>query len=298
MPITVHAFTMYSLDKSWRYSNKKYADLGQCGMIIDKAGNLQICNRSIDDTINPGKCNIVVYSKTGTLLKTWGEFEKPTAIVQDSKGNFYVADLGTETIYKFNGKYEQIAVRGGTETFDFLCGLAIDKNDYIYALDKAKSQVTKFSPDGEIVRQFGKEGSSKTPGCLDTPLAIAYNPVNDHIMVMNYDGVIQIFNTSGQAQMIFRANFPDIKIKGGVTLSATPNGHVFIGFVSDPFDFAVEINAKYKNVGGLMIAEMDMIDPGSGKVYTTMPGAIIGTDKGTVYIMDQNLGRIGVYRPK
>ena len=78
-----------------------------------------------------------------------GRFNNPTAIVIDSKDNFYVVDSGNHRIQKFD-TYGNFILSWGTEgtgpgQFEDPAGIAIDSMSNIYVVDKKNNNVQKFS---------------------------------------------------------------------------------------------------------------------------------------------------------
>ena len=78
-----------------------------------------------------------------------GRFNIPTAIVIDSKDNFYVVDSGNHRIQKFD-TYGNFILSWGTEgtgpgQFEDPAGIAIDSMSNIYVVDKKNNNVQKFS---------------------------------------------------------------------------------------------------------------------------------------------------------
>ena len=78
-----------------------------------------------------------------------GRFNNPTAIVIDSKDNFYVVDSGNHRIQKFD-TYGNFILSWGTEgtgpgQFEDPAGIAIDSMGNIYVVDKKNNNVQKFS---------------------------------------------------------------------------------------------------------------------------------------------------------
>jgi len=83
------------------------------------------------------------FSKDGKFIKSWGklgsaqgEFRTPHALVFDSRGRLFVADRGNSRIQIFDpeGKFLDI-----WEQFSRNSGLAMDRNDVLYAIDSESS---------------------------------------------------------------------------------------------------------------------------------------------------------------
>jgi tripartite motif-containing protein 71 len=131
----------------------------------------------------------------GTFVKSYGElgdkpgqFNLPTTIEQDSKGNFFVTERGNERIQKFDHNWNPILSWGskGSSTTEFchLEHLALDKNDNVYVTDpqsdpdcSMQARVLKFDSDGKFVAKIGSAGSGV--GQLQDPEHLAVDNEGD-----------------------------------------------------------------------------------------------------------------------
>ena len=115
---------------------------------------------------------VLIYSPEGRLVKTIGngkgdgpgEFGLVTDAVQDSKGNFYVAEYGEyDRIQKFSSSGEFLLQWGGhgSEPGQFLRpqNLAIDDDDQIWVADACNHRIQVFDSEGNLQRMWGREGS-------------------------------------------------------------------------------------------------------------------------------------------
>jgi NHL repeat len=115
---------------------------------------------------------VLIYSPEGRLVQTIGngkgdgpgEFGLVTDAVQDSKGNFYVAEYGEyDRIQKFSSSGEFLLQWGGhgSEPGQFLRpqNLAIDDDDQIWVADACNHRIQIFDSEGNLQRMWGREGS-------------------------------------------------------------------------------------------------------------------------------------------
>ena len=104
----------------------------------------------------------------GELGNKPGEFNLPTTIEQDSKGDFFVTERGNERIQKFDSKWKPLLVWGtkGPENNQFchLEHLALDKHGNVYVTDpqsdpgcSMQARVLKFDNDGNFLAKFGSD---------------------------------------------------------------------------------------------------------------------------------------------
>jgi streptogramin lyase len=94
-----------------------------------------------------GKSEILKFSKSGTLIKRWGqtgtgpgEFDQPHALAMDSRGRLFVGDRNNNRIQIFDqdGKYLD-----EWKQFSRPSGIFIDKNDTIYVADSESESVAR-----------------------------------------------------------------------------------------------------------------------------------------------------------
>jgi sugar lactone lactonase YvrE len=90
---------------------------------------------------------IVKFSSDGKFIKTWGkkgsapgEFNVPHALAFDSKGRLFVADRANNRIQIFDQEGNFIAL---WTQFSRPSGVAIDRNDVLYAADSESGSISK-----------------------------------------------------------------------------------------------------------------------------------------------------------
>ena len=95
-----------------------------------------------------------------------GEFNLPTTIEIDSKGNFFINERGNERIQKFNSNWKPILMWGSKGSGDYqFCHIehiALDKHDNVYVTDpqsdpgcSQQPRVLKFDNEGKFITKFG-----------------------------------------------------------------------------------------------------------------------------------------------
>jgi streptogramin lyase len=94
-----------------------------------------------------GKSEILKFSKSGTLIKRWGqtgtgpgEFDQPHALALDSKGRLFIGDRNNNRIQIFDqdGKFLE-----EWKQFSRPSGIYIDKKDNIYVADSESESVSR-----------------------------------------------------------------------------------------------------------------------------------------------------------
>ncbi len=111
-----------------------------------------------------------------------GQFNLPTTIEMDSKGNFYVNERGNERVQKFDSNWNPILMWGskgsGNDQFCHMEHIAVDKNDNVFVTDPQSDpgcsnqpRVLKFDSEGNFITKFGSVGNG--PGQFRDPEHLA-----------------------------------------------------------------------------------------------------------------------------
>jgi hypothetical protein len=164
-----HGSFRYRVHQSWGNLDPSKTPVKNCHeMVIDSKGRLIMVT---DETKN----NIIIYDRSGKLLKTWGnEFpgghgltlfdeggEEVLFISDPDAGRVVKTTLDGKTLLelpdpKKTGIYESTLSYKPTET-------AIAPNGDIYVADGYGSQfILHFSPKGDFIRKFGGPGDGDT----------------------------------------------------------------------------------------------------------------------------------------
>jgi DNA-binding beta-propeller fold protein YncE len=134
------------------------------GLSLDRKGNVLVADTHY--------YRVLVYSPDGRLRRTIGgqEGQKPgqfglvTDAVQDSDGNYYVAEYGEfDRIQKFDAQGNFLVQWGGhgAEPGEFVRpqNLAIDDEDQIWVADAGNHRIQVFDTSGNLVSIWGTSGS-------------------------------------------------------------------------------------------------------------------------------------------
>ncbi|MBN2476609.1 MAG: hypothetical protein JXB62_18510 [Pirellulales bacterium] len=133
------------------------------GLSIGRDGNVLVADTHY--------YRLLVYSPEGELLKSIGgtlghrpgEFGQVTDAVQDSQGNYYVAEKGEyDRIQKFSpeGKFLMQWGGHGSQPGRFILpqSMAVDEADQIWVADACNHRVQVFNTEGELLTAWGSEG--------------------------------------------------------------------------------------------------------------------------------------------
>ena len=133
---------------------------------------------------------ITMWSPDGTRLATFGsrgtgagEFNYPTHIARDRRGQLYVTDTMNARIQTFDASGGFLRTFGkagdGPGDLDKPKGVAVDRDGHIYVAEALADTVQIFDQDGQLLLAFGGTGAG--PGQLVMPSSLAI--VDDIIYV-------------------------------------------------------------------------------------------------------------------
>ncbi|MHC4181097.1 MAG: beta-propeller domain-containing protein, partial [Planctomycetota bacterium] len=142
------------------------------GLSIGRNGNVLVADTHY--------YRVLIYSPNGDLLKTIGgtkgqgpgEFELVRDVVQDSQGNYYVAEMGeNDRIQKFSPEGKFLLQWGGHGGAPGQLArpesLAVDEKDRIWVADACNHRIQVFDNQGNLLKTWGSEG--RGPGKLYYP---------------------------------------------------------------------------------------------------------------------------------
>jgi tripartite motif-containing protein 71 len=138
---------------------------------------------SKNDRISQFDVNGTYIKSIGMLGNKSGEFNLPTTIEIDSKGNFFINERGNERIQKFDSNWNPILMWGskgsGDSQFCHIEHIALDKYDNVYVTDPQSDPgcsqepvVKKFDSEGNFITKWGN-GFGKEDGQFQDPEHLA-----------------------------------------------------------------------------------------------------------------------------
>jgi len=138
----------------------------------------------------------------GTLGHEPGQFGQVTDAVQDSQGNYYVAEKGEyDRIQKFTPDGDFVLQWGGHGSapgeFVLPQSMAVDQQDRIWVADACNHRIQVFETDGKLVMLWGSEGGGL--GELYYPYDLALGD-DDTVYVCEYGNHrVQKFTRDGRS---------------------------------------------------------------------------------------------------
>lgn len=145
---------------------------------------------------------VVAFDLDGTRLNQFGrtgtgpgEFNRPTHVAVNSKGDVYVVDTLNHRVQTFTpeGAFLSSFGRLGNGTGDFASpkGAAMDDKGRVYVVDALFDAVQIFDPGGRLLLALGRQGNKK--GEFWLPAGIAFDGRDLLYVADSYNGRIQVF---------------------------------------------------------------------------------------------------------
>lgn len=173
------------------------------GLSIDRRGRLLVADTHYYQMLVYDSEGQAVESATigGTLGQGPGEFGFVTDIVEDSHGNFYIAEYGDyDRVQKFSPEGQFLLQWGthGSELGQFRRpqNMAIDAEDRIWVVDACNHRIQVFDTNGELLKHWGEEGSEI--GQLYYPYDLVFDGAG-HVYICEYGNHrVQKFTLDGK----------------------------------------------------------------------------------------------------
>jgi len=228
-----------------------------------------------------------------------GEFDSPSGIAVDSKGNVLVADTGNGRVEKFSPTSTFISTIGmkgaGNGQLGAPNGIAVDRNGNVYIADAGNHRVQKLAPNGGFIAEW----KGPEPGFYG-PRRIAIGP-DDSIYVVDQGHTrIVKFNPEGQVLTAWGTKGNgDAQFDDPTSVAVDPTTNKV--YVADPRNKRIQVfdaNGKFLTKwempewGRPAGFEDLVIDAKAGRLYAS------SANINAVFIFDLNGNRIGSLTPK
>ncbi len=149
---------------------------------------------------------VLVFDRSGKFLRSWGDkyLKTPHGLRIDHQGNVWVTDIGNHQVMKFdaNGKLLLAVGKKGKpgprdDQFDRPTDIAVAKNGDFYVSDGyGNSRVMKFSPEGRLLKKWGKKGTGE--GEFNLPHAICIGSQGRVYVGDRENSRVQVFDADGK----------------------------------------------------------------------------------------------------
>ena len=225
----------------------------------------------------------------GSQGRSPGFFIKPRSLTVDSQDYLYVVDM-TGRVQKFDAdghfllQWQMPELERGKPK-----GMGIDAQGNIVVIEPHYSRINHFTPEGQLIRQWGKSGADD--GHLTLPRSFARQPQGNWI-ISEYQGAerLQVFDEiSGQWRMTIgqrgalngQFNRPE-----GVTCDAPGNI-----YVADSCNHRIQVFTP----GGQWMRSFG--NPGLKLGSLSYPYDIVMSSEGHLYVCEFGNSRIQIFDP-
>ncbi|MDE0087668.1 MAG: peptidyl-alpha-hydroxyglycine alpha-amidating lyase family protein [Candidatus Poribacteria bacterium] len=149
---------------------------------------------------------MVVFDRDGNFLTSWGDdiLKDAHGIFIDADDNIYCVERETHVMRKFTTEGELLMTLGTPdeagaegEPFNLPTDFALGPDGEMYISDGyGNARVHKYSPDGELIKSWGKPGTG--PGEFDLPHCVRVDPRNRVMVADRSNNRIQFFTLDGE----------------------------------------------------------------------------------------------------
>ncbi|MFI5136861.1 MAG: putative Ig domain-containing protein [Sphingobacteriales bacterium] len=219
---------------------------------------------------NSGNATISYYTAAGTYVGTFSSgFNTPVGIVFDSAGNAYVADRGTNDVYKISALGVKTTLITG---FTSLRGIAIDASNNLYVVSGGGNAVYQYSTSGTLLLTLNNTNTAY-------PTGAAIDGSGNIYVVDRTNGNVIKYNSSGAYVSTFAAGFGTGGGNGPYAIAVDGSGNVY---VSD----TVNNQVKVYNSSGTLIATITGLNT---------PYGLAVDSSGNLYVVNQGTPSVVKY---
>ncbi|HEY4686813.1 MAG TPA: 6-bladed beta-propeller [Candidatus Subteraquimicrobiales bacterium] len=223
--------------------------------------------------ITPGMKHIFTIYGYGS--KPEEHFNRPHGVAVDKKGNFYVTDTNNHRILVFDSRgrfLRKIGKAGAGEgEIRYPLGLAIAPNGDIYVASRMLSKIVVYNQEGKFSREI-KEANPLAPFVSNREL---YVVTAGQLVFFDLEGNL-IKRWGRQGSFVGEYDFPGgifVDIKGNIYISDSNNGRL----------------QAFDKKGSLLWVT-------KSKSLFGLPEAIVGDNKGRLFVVDAFDMKIKVFR--
>lgn len=143
--------------------------------------------------------NVQAFNSGGQFIRkvTFNGFVEPYALAVSSGGTVFLADPGAHKLFRFQESGAEVSALnpGGGPNLVTPVGIAIDATGRIFVVDNATNKVSIVNQSGELIWQFGSEGTGNVQ--FKAPVGIAVAP-SGHVLVADAgNNRVQVFQPTG-----------------------------------------------------------------------------------------------------
>ncbi|XP_061162723.1 tripartite motif-containing protein 3-like [Saccostrea echinata] len=189
---------------------------GGTGLALTPEGNIAV--------VNWRTRTVSIVTKEGELVNkfTCSDFQEPTEIAVNSRGEIIVADHGANKMFMFDANGKPLTTFGGKGEkdgqFKLICAIAVGKCDEILVADH---RIQIFSRDGKFSRSIPDQKKGQYSGLVVD--------AGGHILATKIEkgkSFVQVMNSSGKVMFCIDSNSDRLKRPSG--LATSPDHHVYV----------------------------------------------------------------------
>ena len=233
----------------------------------------------------PGGSAASYVSSFGSLGTGTGQFNHPTGIAIDAKGNLWVVDTNNRRLQKFDstGKYLTSFGTLGTGNGQFKrpTDVAIDSSGNLWVTDSGNNRVQKFDETGTYLSQFGSLGTGN--GQFKEPEGIDFDPSGNIWVADTYNGRVQAFDSKAKfIRVVGSKGTAEGQINEASDVAIGLENHVWVADWNNRVSEFTSEGAFIRRIGS----------KGSANGQFLHADAIDGDSSGTVWVGDEGNNRV------
>ena len=228
-----------------------------------------------------------------------GEFEKPRDIAIAPDGSLFVADTGNHRIQHMTADGEvlntwgyfadssQTEAPGGS--FYEPWGIAVDSNGDVYVADTWNHRIQKFTPEGELINQWGYFGQAETVNAFWGPRDVLVDDMDRVFITDTGNKRVVVFNSDGEFLTTFgSAGLLEGQFDEPVGLGVDADGRIY---VADTWNKRVQVfEADASGLNYAPVLEWEIVG-WYGQSLDNKPFIAVDED-GRVFVSDPESYRI------
>lgn len=219
----------------------------------------------VADTLND---RIQKFDAQGQYICGWtGDYDlvgptaRPGALAVDSQNNLYVNAIGRLEKYDQRGRF-----LGHWEASIFASDMALDSQGNLYITDVASASVKKYGPGGNLITEWGSQGTGN--GQFNSPTGIAVDAQGNVYVADRNNHRIQKFNSSGVYLDQWNADGVELDLWGfpaSIAVDSTGNSYATSSriYKFDPNGGFLDIFGEPGN----LISLADIVVAPNGSIY-------------------------------